>query len=90
MYLHEVPDDLSAKLLPVVSKVGKAVMKLDGVTGYNVVQNNGKSSGQVVFHAHVHVIPRKDDDGLIKLPKSGPMISADVANPLKEKLKSHM
>ena len=27
-------------------------------SGFNVVQNNGESAGQTVFHLHVHVIPR--------------------------------
>ena len=29
-----------------------------GCTGFNVVQNNGTSAGQTVFHFHIHVIPR--------------------------------
>lgn len=29
-----------------------------GASGFNVVQNNGTSAGQTVFHLHVHVIPR--------------------------------
>ena len=31
-----------------------------GASGFNVVQNNGTSAGQTVFHLHVHVIPRYD------------------------------
>jgi histidine triad (HIT) family protein len=29
-----------------------------GASGFNVVQNNGASAGQTVYHLHVHVIPR--------------------------------
>ena len=29
-----------------------------GCTGFNLVQNNGLSAGQTVFHFHMHVIPR--------------------------------
>ena len=29
----------------------------------NIVQNNGASAGQVVFHVHFHVLPRWKDDG---------------------------
>lgn len=48
-----------------------------GCDGINIVQNNGPASGQAVFHVHVHVIPRFDNDGLIKLPPSGGMISKE-------------
>ena len=32
-----------------------------GASGFNIVQNNGTSAGQTVFHFHMHVIPRYDD-----------------------------
>ena len=31
--------------------------------GYNIVQNNGETAGQTVFHFHIHLIPRYRDDG---------------------------
>ena len=31
--------------------------------GFNIVQNNGESAGQTVFHFHLHLIPRYTDDG---------------------------
>ena len=33
-----------------------------GCSGYNMVQNNGESAGQTVFHYHMHLIPRYDGD----------------------------
>ncbi|MEJ2728340.1 MAG: HIT family protein [Deltaproteobacteria bacterium] len=32
------------------------------VTGFNIGTNCGKSAGQTVFHAHIHLIPRRDGD----------------------------
>jgi diadenosine tetraphosphate (Ap4A) HIT family hydrolase len=32
------------------------------VTGFNIGTNAGASAGQTVFHAHIHVIPRRDGD----------------------------
>ena len=32
-----------------------------GCTGFNLVQNNGESAGQTVFHFHMHVIPRYEN-----------------------------
>lgn len=31
--------------------------------GLNIVQNNGEIAGQTVFHFHMHIIPRYNDDG---------------------------
>lgn len=37
----------------------KAATKADGI---NLVMNNEPAAGQKVFHAHLHVIPRFEDD----------------------------
>lgn len=47
-------------LFPLAGKIGAAMKEGLGATGFNVVQNNGVSAGQTVFHLHVHVIPRYD------------------------------
>lgn len=45
-------------VLPLAAKIGKAMKKSLGCSGFNVVQNNGTAAGQTVFHFHVHIIPR--------------------------------
>ena len=32
------------------------------ITGFNVGTNCGESAGQTKFHAHIHLIPRRDGD----------------------------
>ncbi|WP_197910477.1 HIT family protein [Desulfosarcina ovata] len=32
------------------------------ITGFNIGTNSGASAGQSVFHAHIHLIPRRDGD----------------------------
>lgn len=34
----------------------------NSVTGFNIGINNGESAGQTIFHAHIHLIPRRDGD----------------------------
>lgn len=41
-----------------------AIKKVSGADGMNILQNNGKSAGQCVMHAHFHLIPRKMGDGI--------------------------
>jgi ATP adenylyltransferase len=39
------------------------------VDGFNVGINIGKSSGQTIFHCHIHLIPRREGD--IDNPRGG-------------------
>jgi histidine triad (HIT) family protein len=43
----------------VAQKVARAAIKAFGADGITVQQFNEGAGGQVVFHLHVHVIPRK-------------------------------
>ena len=54
----ELSEEVAANLLPLGAKIGTAMKKGLGCTGFNLVQNNGLSAGQTVFHFHMHVIPR--------------------------------
>ena len=32
------------------------------ITGYNIGMNIGEDAGQSIFHCHIHIIPRREDD----------------------------
>lgn len=66
--LFGLPDDLGAAWLAAQKRVGRAIMTAVNATGLNVQQNNGPSAGQLVFHAHIHLIPRQAGDGLALWP----------------------
>lgn len=51
-------DDLAA-VAKVAQKIAKAAMTVFDADGITVQQFNEGAGGQVVFHLHVHVIPRK-------------------------------
>jgi histidine triad (HIT) family protein len=52
------PVDL-AHVMQVAQKIAKAAVKVFDADGITVQQFNESAGGQVVFHLHVHVIPRK-------------------------------
>ncbi|WP_419788410.1 HIT family protein [Pseudodesulfovibrio sp.] len=62
--LMDIPSGLGNDLLEALGKVGKAIMAATGADGLNVMQNNYEAAGQMVPHAHFHLIPRFSDDGL--------------------------
>lgn len=57
------PDDL-AHVMAVAQKIAHAGMKAFGAQGVTVQQFNETAGGQVVFHLHVHVIPRKEGEAM--------------------------
>ena len=52
------PSDL-AHVMQVAQKIARASLKVFGADGITIQQFNESAGGQVVFHLHVHVIPRK-------------------------------
>jgi histidine triad (HIT) family protein len=57
--LDVTPDDL-AHVIKVAQKIAQAGMKAFEADGITIQQFNEGAGGQVVFHLHVHVIPRKE------------------------------
>jgi histidine triad (HIT) family protein len=45
--------------MQVAQKIARASLKAFGADGITIQQFNESAGGQVVFHLHVHVIPRK-------------------------------
>ncbi|NQX83186.1 MAG: HIT family protein [Mycoplasmataceae bacterium] len=47
-------------ILEVAIMISKILKKKLNATGIKIIINNGKSSGQIVFHTHFHLIPYYD------------------------------
>ena len=60
----DTPTHIAEKFYPIISKLANAIKKAYNADGINIIQNNGSASGQEVFHSHVHIIPRYNNDGL--------------------------
>ena len=63
-YVHELTDEAAAAIGRVLPRLCRAVMEATGATAYNILQNNGASAHQAVFHVHFHIIPRLAETGL--------------------------
>lgn len=62
--VHAIPDDLIAAVSVTVKKIASAVAAALSPEGINLVQANGPGAAQSVPHFHMHVLPRRMDDGL--------------------------
>jgi histidine triad (HIT) family protein len=85
--LDVAPDDL-AHVIGVTQRVAQAAMTVFEADGVTVQQFNEGAGGQVVFHLHFHVIPRKE--GVAMKPpaseKAKPEVLAEHAAKLKAAL----
>jgi histidine triad (HIT) family protein len=62
--LDKLSDESAAAIGRVLPRIARAVMNATGATAFNVLQNNGASAHQAVFHVHFHIIPRVEGRGL--------------------------
>jgi len=52
-----------AHLMNVIQEIGPKISKAVGAEAFNVASNVGRAAGQVIFHTHLHIIPRFPADG---------------------------
>ena len=60
--------DTLAHLILAVQKVANHCVAHCGYDGVNLLNASGESAGQSVPHFHIHIIPRKKDDGIDAWP----------------------
>lgn len=62
--LLDVSENTLKEMMLAAKKIGKSMKKALKADGFNIGMNNFPAAGQVVMHAHLHVIPRYENDGL--------------------------
>ena len=65
--VEELPAEISAGMLSIAASLGKKTRECLGAEGFNLLFNTGRNAGQTVFHCHMHIIPRKPEDGALLL-----------------------
>jgi len=83
--LDIAPADMAA-VMETVQKIARAQMKAFAADGITVQQFSETAGGQLVFHTHVHVLPRHD--GVRLNPPGGPMADQAVLAGHAQKIKA--
>lgn len=60
--IYDLSDDLAGQIFTATAKVARAIRKASKCPGLNVIQSNGRLGQQDVFHFHLHLLPRFEDD----------------------------
>lgn len=61
--LFDADEELVAQVARVAARIAKSLRKSLGIDALNLLQANGAAAFQSVAHLHVHLIPRRADDG---------------------------
>lgn len=76
--IYALDEAQAAGVFRAAARVSRAIRDAFAPQGLSVYQANGKAAGQTVFHFHVHLVPRHENDGMA--------LTWPVKNPPREKL----
>ena len=62
--VHAISDAAISATAMTAKRVASAIEKTLDPEGINLVQANGPAAAQSVFHFHMHILPRRKEDGL--------------------------
>ena len=86
--IFDIPPDDWTAVAEATRVLAIAIEKAVSADGVNLAMNNREHAGQLVPHAHVHIIPRKKGDGLELWPQR-PYPEGE-AEDVAEKIKSNL
>ncbi len=87
--IFDIDDETLAAVMRAVRKIAPAVRDAVGAEGLNITMNNEAAAGQVVFHYHVHVIPRFGND-TFRLWPGKPYPSTTAAKEIAVKIRARL
>lgn len=59
--IYDIEEETAAKVMKVAKKLALKMTTALNCDGFNLLQNNGETAGQTMFHFHMHLIPRYKD-----------------------------
>lgn len=69
--IYELPEELAGETMKLAKKMTVLMTDRLQCDGFNLLQNNNEVAGQSVFHFHMHLIPRYQNDGQVISGKAG-------------------
>ena len=79
--VYALEEAQAAAVFRSVARVARAIRGAFSPEGLSIYQANGKAAGQTVFHFHMHLVPRYENDGMT--------LTWPVKNPPREKLEQN-
>lgn len=70
--------DVLHEVAPLVEEVARLLVARLGADGLNLFQSTGEAAGQEVPHFHVHLVPRRRGDGVLRNLVREPLAAEDL------------
>jgi histidine triad (HIT) family protein len=70
--IYDLDEETAARLFQTAVKVARAIRRSVQPSGLSVWQSNGEAAGQEVPHVHIHLTPRRHNDGLLRIYSEQP------------------
>ena len=84
--IFDIPEETLANISKVAKKLSIMYKEKLNCDGINIINANDKSAHQSIFHYHMHIIPRKNNDG-IDLDFHGVLRTEEELNKTLKKIK---
>jgi histidine triad (HIT) family protein len=65
--LHEIDPDALARVMASAQRIAARMIERLDCEGVTLWNSTGTAAGQVIFHVHVHLIPRYPADGPVEI-----------------------
>ena len=62
--IYTIPEKELKRIIVVAKKIAEIYKKALQVNAVNILHASGKEAQQSVFHFHIHLVPRRENDGL--------------------------
>lgn len=67
--IYDIPEDVLSEIIKATKTLALRYKEKIGATGINLWHASGVDAQQSVFHFHMHILPRFENDGLDTRPK---------------------
>jgi histidine triad (HIT) family protein len=88
--LDALSDDSAANLGRVLPRIARATLRASGATAFNILQNNGETAHQAVFHVHFHIIPKHADGSGLGIGWKAGKLDATAGAALAQRMREAM
>ncbi len=87
--IFDIPEKELCNVHETSKLISPAIKKATKADGISIIQQNGKSAGQDIFHLHVHVVPRFEGQ---KIPSYNDLkpVERDKLDNMAKKIKQYL